>query len=293
MKQNRNHHIRNTTGGFHMKQVFTLCLGLLLAMFTFCLEAGGAKLVTKAVEETLEAAAKRSGRVLSKSAEKKLGLELLEIAGKHGDDVMTLVREGGLEVLEQGAKHGDDFWRMCRQCPGASRALALRADDLIPLAKRIGPEVLQIEARTPGMAVRVAEEFGDDAVKVLARQNPQDTTRLLGYAAKADSPETAQLLYKTYSQSSNPAGFLERLSWKQIMAGGLTASMVVAAGGAAAGMYQIGDGLQEGLRNPEAAIRVSEAVTQPVKFGLAGLVTISLAVFGFFAFLLCRKAVKQ
>lgn len=293
MKHNRTHYSDYTIGGFNMKQVFTLCLGMLLAMFTLCAEAGATKVATKVVEETLEIAAKRSGRVLSKSAEKKLGLELLEIAGKHGDDVMVLVREGGLEVLEQGAKHGDDFWRMCKACPNASRALALHADDLIPLAKRIGPEVLQIESHTPGMATRIASEFGDDAVKVLAKQNPQDTTRLLGYAAKADTPETAQLLYKTYSQSSNPTGFLERLNWKQIMAGGLSASMIVAAGGAATGMYQAGDGLQEGLRNPEAAMHVSDAVTQPVKFGLSGIFVIILGVLGFFAFLLCRKAVRQ
>ena len=67
MKHNRTHYSDYTIGGFNMKQVFTLCLGMLLAMFTLCAEAGATKVATKVVEETLEIAAKQSGRVLSKS----------------------------------------------------------------------------------------------------------------------------------------------------------------------------------------------------------------------------------
>ena len=271
---NHNTHI----GGYHMKSFCAFCLGILFCLLSVCAEAGAGKAVLKTVEETLELAAKKSGKVLSKTAESKLGRELVEAAAKYGDDVMPIVREGGLEVLEQGAKHGDDFWRLCKQVPAGSRALALHADDLMPLARRIGPEVLQIEAHSPGMAAQIAEKFGDDAVKLLAKQ-PQDTTRLLGYAAKADSPETAQLLYKTYANSPNPTGFLERLSWKQIMAGGLSAAAIVAAGGSAAAIYQVGDGLQDGLSNPETAERVAMSVTKPagrlfyILGALAALVT--------------------
>ena len=268
-----------------MKKIFTLLLGILLGLLV--LQADGrAKIASKVVEETIEAAAKRSGRALSKTAEKKLGVELLEMAGKYGDDVMPLVREGGLEVLEQGAKHGDDFWRLCKQVPGASRAMALHADDLIPLAKRIGPEVLEIEARTPGMAARIAGEFGDDAVKVLAKHNPQDTTRLLGYAAKADSPETSRLLYETYTKSSNPGAFLDHLNWKHIMAGGLSAAAILAA-------YKTSDGLQEGLKNPEVAKEVSQSVTRPVSYFLYGLASLVLLFLGFKGILLSIKTWKH
>lgn len=275
----RNNHI----GEHHMKSFCALCIGILFCLFALHAEAGAGKAVLKTVEETLELAAKKSGKVLSKTAESRLGRELVEAAAKYGDDVMPIVREGGLEVLEQGAKHSDDFWRLCKQVPAGSRALALHADDLMPLARRIGPEVLQIEASSPGMAVQIAEKFGDDAVKLLAKQ-PQDVTRLLGYAAKADSPETAQLLYKTYANSPNPTGFLERLSWKQIMAGGLFSAAIVAAGGSAAAMYQVGDGLQEGLSNPEAAERVAMSVTKPAGhlfYILGGLAVLVTAIFCF------------
>ena len=242
---------------------------------------GRAKVASKAVEETLEIAAKRSGKVLSKTTEKKLGVELLEFAGKYGDDVIPLVREGGLEVLEQGAKHGDDFWRLCKQVPAASRAMALHADELIPLAKRIGPEVLEIEAKTPGMAARLVREFGDDAVKTLAK-HPDDTTRLVGYAAKADSPETARLLYETYKKSSNPSAFLEHLNWKHIMAAGLSSAAIISA-------YQISDGVQEGLNNPET---LNHTITLFFCLGFVGLVII-FSPFIFKNYLKCRKAWKD
>lgn len=282
---NYNNHI----GGHHMKSFCILCIGILFCLFSLHAEAGAGKAVLKTVEETLELAAKKSGKVLSKTAESKLGRKLVEAAAKYGDDVMPIVSEGGLEVLEQGAKHGDDFWRLCKQVPAGSRALALHADDLMPLARRIGPEVLQIEAHSPGMAVQIAEKFGDDAVKLLAKQ-PQDTTRLLGYAAKADSPETAQLLYKTYASSPNPTGFLERLSWKQIMAGGLSTAIIIEAGGLAAATYQVGDGLQEGLSNPETAERVAMSVTKPAGHLFYIFGALAVLVTAFFCFRRFRKA---
>ena len=272
-----------------MKSFFALCLGITLGLLAIHVQAGGTKVVMKAVEETVEAAAKRSGRILSKTAESKLGRELLEATAKYGDDIMPLVREGGLEVLEQGTKHGDDFWRLCKTVPAGSRALALHADELMPLARRIGPEVLQIEAHSPGMATRLAGEFGDDAVKLLAKQ-PQDTTRLLGYAAKADSPETAKLLYKTYANSPNPTGFLERLNWKQIMTGGLSSAMIITAGGAAAALYQAGDGLQEGLSHPEAAEHVAMSITKPIGHVIYILTAFGLTVICVILFKRRRKA---
>ena len=252
-----------------MKTLCMLCLGIVFGLLSLQVEAGAGKAVVKVVEETLEAAAKKSGKVLSKTAESKLGRELVEAAAKYGDDVMPLVREGGLEVLEQGAKYGDDFWRLCREVPAGSRALALHADDLMPLARRIGPDVLKLESRGPGMTARIAGEFGDDAVKMLAKQPPQDVTRLLGYAAKADSPETGRLLYETYAKSADPGAFLARLNWKHIMAGGLTAAMITGAWktGSAAETFaeKVGDATETlAAEHPETCARVFDKLTLPI-----------------------------
>ena len=262
-----------------MKTFCMLCLGIMFGLLALQADAGAGKAVVKVVEETLEAAAKKSGKVLSKTAESKLGRELVEAAAKYGDDVMPLVREGGLEVLEQGAKHGDDFWRLCKEVPAGSRALALHADELMPLARRIGPDVLKLESRVPGMTARIAGEFGDDAVKLLAKQPPQDVTRLLGYAAKADSSETGRLLYETYAKSADPGAFLARLNWKHIMAGGLTAAMITGAWktGSAAETFaeKVGDATETlAAEHPETCAKVFDKLTLPIRillFAVGGL----------------------
>lgn len=103
----------------------------------FSAEAAGTKLLAKVVDETLELAAKRSGRTLGEGTKIALSREMLKISARYGDDVLPLVRNGGLEVLEQGIRHGDDFWRLCKAVPEASRSLALHSEQLLPLAKKM------------------------------------------------------------------------------------------------------------------------------------------------------------
>lgn len=254
-----------------------IILSCLLFFFAGAVElyALGGKVLSKAVEETLELAAKRSGRVLIESAKIPLRHSLLKIAAKYGDDVLPLVRKGGLEVLEQGARHGDDFWRLCKAVPEASRSLALHTDELLPLAKRIGPDVLRVEAAAPGMATRIVREFGDDGIHLLAGQPSQDVSRLLGYAAKTNNPEARKLLYETYAKSQHKSTFLEALNknWKVIMAGGLTTAAIVSA-------YKISDGIQEGLKNSDAAESVVNRMLAPLRYGLYALLLIFLVPLG-------------
>ena len=236
------------------KVLFVLALGCAV----FSAEAVGAKLLSKTMEKTLEIAAGRSGRTLTKGSKILLGREMLKITARHGDDVLPLVEHGGLEVLEQGIRHGDDFWKLCRKVPAASRSLALHSDELLPLAKRIGPEVLHLEAQVPGLSARFAREFGDEGVRFVSRHSPQDVPRLLGYAAKADSPATKKFFFETYKNSKNPSVFLDALNWKNIMTGGLSAAAIV-------GAYKVSDGIQTGLRNPEAAQNVINTLLSPVR----------------------------
>ena len=252
---------------------------VLICCAIFSAEGAGAKLVTKGVEETLEIAAKRSGRTLAKGTRITLSREMLKIAAKHGDDVLPLVRHGGLEVLEQGIRHGDDFWRLCKAFPEASRSLALHSDELLPLAKRIGPEILRIEAKAPGLSARFAREFGDDGVRFVAKNAPQDVTRLLGYARKADSPATKKLFFETYKKSRNPSAFLNALNWKNVMAGGLTAAAIV-------GAYKVSDGLQVAMKDPGTAQKVVETMTFPFRYALLALLVVAFLPF-------CVRCVKR
>ncbi len=250
----------------------------IFAVMVFCsavvsFHAAGTKLLTKPIEETLEFAAKRSGRAIAESSKLTLGREMLKITAKHGDDILPLVRNGGLEVLEQGIRHGDDFWKLCKAVPEASRSLALHSDELLPLAKRIGPDVLFLETKAPGLSARFAKEFGDDGVRFVAQHSPQDVPKLLGYASKADSPSTKHLFFETYRKSKNPSAFLQALNWKNIMAAGLSSAAIISA-------YKISDGIQDGLKDPEAAKQVVNTALSPFRYALYALFAILLIPLG-------------
>ena len=201
--------------------------------------APAAKAAASAIDHALNAAAKVSGRTLPQEARILALRELDKAALKHGHQVLDAARTGGIELLEVAAKHGDDVWTFSAKVPEAARLLATRSDELLPLTRRIGTEVLEIEAKNPGLAKKVVEHFGDDAVKHLAKNAPpEDIAKLAGFAAKADTPATKKLLFQNYLEGGTR--FLARLPAKHILATGLAASMII-------GTHQISDGIQEGL----------------------------------------------
>ena len=241
----------------------------------------------KAVTEAVELGAKISGRTLSPAARAAAEAAARAAARQYGDEVVRLVGAGGLEVLEQSARHGGEFWRLALLHPGAVRSLALHGDELLPLVRRIGPEVLTLEARAPGLASRVAAELGEGMVTPLARASADDASRLLGYAAKADSPATKTLLLETYRNSRQPGRFLEALDWSRIMATGLSAAAIVAA-------YKISDGVSTGMtvmaeKHPEQFGEVVKTVLAPFRWGLFALWLILLLPLAAWSYRLTKK----
>ncbi|MBR0193716.1 MAG: hypothetical protein IJQ31_16790 [Thermoguttaceae bacterium] len=223
-----------------MKQtLFTL--GLVVLFLVAIASSGFGNPATKIIQEALEQAAKISGKSLTPASKEAAELAMKKAVVAHGDDVVKIVRIGGLETLEQGTKHGDEFWRMCAHCPDAARSLALHADDLLPLARRIGPEVLEIEARTPGMALKIAEHYGDDGLRALMNAPSDDISRLICGAQNADSPKTRELLLEKYKSSKDKAKFLESINWKVVAATGLSAAAITSA-------YKISDGVEEVIK---------------------------------------------
>ncbi len=271
-----------------MKNFLIIFALVFCGLVAFPVHAVGGKVVVEALskwgDDLLEVGAKVSGRTLSKAEKATLGKVLMKSAITYGDDAMErIIRKGGLEVLEQSAKHGDDFLRLCKAVPDASRALAMHTDDLLPIAKRIGPDFLRLECKAPGLAKRIVEEFGDDAARVVLAKSPGYSARLLSFAGKADSPATKTMLYECYKNSKNSKAFLDSLNWKHIMAGGLSVSMITAA-------YKVSDGIQEGISNPEVAKDVFNN-------GVNKLFYICLIIVGLFAIFVifkgCPFASKQ
>jgi len=267
----------------------------LILLVCICLSgvvmAASVSATAKVITETIEQAAKRSGKVLTPAAREIAETALKKAAAKHGDEVLKMVRSGGLEVLEQGAKHGDEFWKLCAHTPGAARSLALHADEMIPLVRRIGPEFLELEAKTPGLTTKIIAAFGEDSVKTLSKVPPDDISRLIGYASKADAPATSKFLYESYSKSANRSVFLEQLNWKQIMATGLSVAAVTAA-------YKVSDGIQEGTKivakdHPETFKDVVSNLSAPVRYGLYALFAILLYPAALFAWRIGKHILRS
>lgn len=269
-----------------MKQIFTL---LCTVLFSGTLFAGPVTVTAKAISETVEFAAKKSGKVLTPAARKSAELALSKAVAGYGDDVLKTVSRGGLETLEAGAKYGDDFWHLCKGAtPDAVRSLALHGDDLMPIAKRLGADFMMLEGKAPGLGAKVVQSFGDDGAKALAKAPADDISKLVGYAGKADSPETVKFLHETYKKGGT--NFLNNLNWKTVMAGGLSVAVITAA-------YNVSQGVKEGMviaaeKDPEGFRGRFDSFTAPVRYGLSALFILLLLPVGMFSWKLCCKLRK-
>lgn len=265
-----------------MKKIFVVAVMLFSAFSLFAIPAG------KIIQETLEAAAKISGKKLSASGLRAMEKELAKELAKRGDDVLRITRKGGLEVLEQGAKYGDDFWAVARHAdPAAVRSLALHTRELLPHAKRIGPAFLELEGKVPGLAVKAVSLFGDDTVKALAKAPAEDISRLIGLAGTTNSKSTRNFLLKGYFSSSNREKFLSAFDWKKITATGLSSAAIIAA-------YKTSDGIGEGLKTlaesePGVFVDLLSNVFTPVKWLLFILLLPLLLLTLKFTVWFCRK----
>ena len=232
----------------------------------------------KIASETIEAAAKKSGKALTPAMRKASEKALIQASKQYGDDVFKVVSRGGLEALEQGGKHGKIFWELCAHTPQAARSLALHADDLLPIARRIGPDFMKLEAHVPGLGKQAVTCFGDDAVKLLSKMPADDAAKLIRFGAKADSPRTAKLLLDGCTKSSGK--ILQHLDGKRIVAIGLSAAMVTAA-------YKVSNGVEDGLT--EMAADSPEHFTKAVSCPLVYAVICGAFVFAWFIFPLRTK----
>lgn len=234
------------------------------------------KFSVSAIDEVIEIANKLSGKkVLSSASKRKLTQQLTKEVALHGDDALRATKMGGIELVEAATKYGDDVYKFAKKVPGATRTLALHADELVPLTRRLGTNVLTIEAKAPGLTKHIISNFGDDAVKVFAKKiDPKNMTKLVGYAERCTSKEAKKLLLKECIKTDGK--ILKHLNWKHIMSGGLSVAMITSA-------YKVSDGVETGLKDiaknhPEqfsdTIISMLKTVTWPFLIPLGVLFTL-------------------
>jgi len=164
-----------------------------------------------------------------------------------------------MELLEAGALHGDDVFKLAARVPEAARYLGARPKEALDLAARLGEEGLHLEARVPGIASRAAQNFGNNELALLAKKPPQEVTRLVGLAERADSAKTRALLLNQWKRRGT--ALLDELDQRKmlILTAGLTASMLMVA-----------DGVQDTIQAmPEKAPETLRAFTDKVGSGLS------------------------
>lgn len=186
------------------------------------------KVSAQAIDLAVEQAAKVSGKkIAGTAAQTAATAEVKRLAATHGPDVLKVVEDSGLELLAAVPKHGDELMQVAMKAsPQARRALALNVEQMLPLAKRVGLDALELEAKVPGQSTHVFQVFGDEAGKGLARSIPtEDLPRIIKYGEKADSEATRKLLIDKYAKEG-PSLF-QRIPPQLVLAGGLSAAMLL------------------------------------------------------------------
>ena len=245
-----------------MMKKMILRFGLMIALTAALpLSALPVSATRKAAAEAVSIAAKRSGRALTPAARIAMEEAACKAFAQYGDDVFRVLEKGGLEALKQGERHGKDFWELCAHAtPQAARSMALHADTLMPIARRVGKDFVTLEGKVPGLGAECVNLFGDKSAKTLAQAPAGEITQLVGYARRADSPQTAKLLHEAYQKSGGQV--LKHLDWKHIMAGGLSAAAVISA-------YQLSGGVAElAEKHPEQFERIIDKWSWPFRVAL-------------------------
>lgn len=147
-------------------------------IFEFLAKKGGkefAENVGKKVgKEAIEELAEKTVKEIGEEGAKKLFRELSEQAIKHGDDVFVVAKKYGTsqtvkllrELSEESAKK-------------ATKSLLNRGDELMPLVRKFGKEVLEIEAKHPGLSTRIVNEFGEEGLKAMKEIRTDQVIKIL------------------------------------------------------------------------------------------------------------------
>ena len=231
----------------------------------------------KLAGELVEMAARVSGRHLDDAARLAARESVERGLTCYGDDIIRgLLKKGGVELAEAAARNGDDIWRFAREVPQASRVLAIHADQLVPLTRRLGTKVLEMEARSAGSGRALVRIFGEADAATLLKATSTRTAGELVVLAEHATPETRAVLARTFLETRNQKHFVEILekSWKPILAGGLGVAMITAA-------HEAADGVQTAfVHHPEVATAVLERGVDRVAFPIAVAVGLVVLLVG-------------
>lgn len=238
------------------KSVFatiTICLSIFYSS-----TAEATPIVRIGVREFLEnLARKETGKVVSKSALDAAESAIQKYGKTYGlEKMMEITTHGGLDIFEALARHGDDVIKYATKVsPKGCKALASNADKLLPLAKKIGPEVIELEAKAPGLSYKIFQAFGEQGVRDISTIVPaKDLTKLSHFGEMADSKATRQLLLDLYKK--NGPSIFQKIPPGAILATGAAGGILIISGGVATTVISsVGPGIGNSV-GPDTPARV-------------------------------------
>jgi len=200
--------------------------GFVLATFALAL-APIQPLRASLAGEVVERLAKASGRIVGKAGKAAAREALEKAAVKYGDEAIELAERGGFGLPEAGAKFGDDVWRLAKLAPGAPRALAARAETLVPLARRFGDDAMLVELKAPGCGEILATAVKPENLRHIAEKAGEQEVKRFAALAKHCSPEEVDLAVKAWRKRGPK--ILELLTPRRIAAAGGVATLLYGA----------------------------------------------------------------
>lgn len=180
-----------------------------------------AKPVIKTVELISQQASKSGGKLVAKEG----FTEALQGAYRaYGDQALYAARLGGPDLSAAVARSGPEVMAWAAKVPKSASALAQNSEILVPLVRKNGTTILELEAKVPGIAKRAHDIYPARADIEFINQLPaQKAKQLVAYAAKADTPTTTRKLIQEVKKDPS---LLERLNSRQIAAAGLSVALI-------------------------------------------------------------------
>ena len=161
---------------------------------------------------------------VAKEAAERAAKELVENAAiATGKQVTESTR---IQLARAIGQHGEAVVSLARRVPEATEALAIHAPQLLPLAERLGDNILRIEARAPGFAEMAAKKYGEADLPHLLKLSEPEMKGVLSLSTHTTEPRAAKLLLEGTEKGG--MSFLEKVSGSQILATGLSVAAITA-----------------------------------------------------------------
>ncbi len=190
-------------------------------------------------DEVAKVALKVSGKNVTDDAVKATAQNLSKIAGTQGDDAARLAAKGGVEAVEKSLALGPRFTQLLQKAATISddaiKLAVLHSDDVLKYSAKYGDDIIAINARAPGLSGRLIKSLDgcpvQPSLKVMSKLSKEELPRAIGLLEKCKPAAKVPYLKAVEKEGSGFIDKLMKMSGKQIMATGVTASMVVAATG--------------------------------------------------------------